>query len=83
MTLNAKNFGLAGGILWGLGMFILTLISLGTGYASEFLNLMGTVYIGYSITAVGSIVGLIYGFLDAFVGLWLFALLYNWLNKKK
>jgi hypothetical protein len=38
MALNPKNFGLAAGILWGLCMLGITLISVDTGYAPEFLT---------------------------------------------
>jgi hypothetical protein len=80
--LNAKNLGIAGGIIWGLGMFVLTLLSMATGYAQDFLNVIAAIYPGYSITFVGGLLGLVYGFLDAFVGLYLFALLYNWLENR-
>ena len=80
--LNAKLLGLSGGILWGLGLFVFTLISYSTGYAEGFLQLFTFLYPGFSITVGGSFVGLIYGFVDAFIGLYLLALLYNWLEKK-
>ena len=83
MALNAKNFGLAGGIIWGAGMLITTLISQATGWAAGFLNIMATVYPGYTISGVGSIVGFVYGFIDAFIGLYIFAWLYNWLGRRK
>ena len=83
MTLNAKNLGLAGGIIWGLSMFVFTWIAVWTGYATELLNLFGAIYWGYSVTALGSVVGLVYGFIDAFIGLWLLAWLYNKLEAKK
>ena len=75
------KFGLAGGILWGLGMFIITLISEFTGYAYDFLSLMGTLYLGYEVSIMGSFIGLAYGFIDAFVGFIIFAWLYNFLCK--
>ena len=78
--LNARNFGLAGGILWGVWMFIFTLLSIYTGYGIMFRDLMVDVYPGYSITFFGSVVGFIYGFLDGFIGLYIFAWLYNKLN---
>jgi hypothetical protein len=83
MTLNPKNFGLAGGILWGLCMLVITLISVETGYAAGFLNMMASIYPGYSISLLGSVIGLVYGFIDGFIGLYIFAWLYNWLEKKK
>ena len=79
---NAKNLGLAGGILWGLSLLVWTLFSASTGYATGFLNIIMSIYPGYSISFLGSVVGLVYGFIDAFVGLYIFALLYNWLEKR-
>lgn len=75
--LNAKGLGLAGGVLWGLAMFIFTVISIYTGYGTMWLALMADVYPGYDITFTGSIIGLIYGFIDGFVGLFILAWLYN------
>lgn len=81
-TLNAKNLGLSGGIIWGGSLFLLTLITVGTGYGRGFLQLIAALYPGYTISVVGSLVGLILGFIDGFVALYLLALLYNWLNRK-
>ncbi|MEK6887641.1 MAG: bacteriophage holin [Candidatus Aenigmatarchaeota archaeon] len=81
--LNAKNLGLAGGILWGLVIFVLTLISVPTGYATQYLNVLSSIYIGYSVSLVGSVIGMIHGFICGFVGLYLLAWLYNWLGRKR
>lgn len=78
--LNPKNLGLAAGILWGVAMFVLTIISMYTGYAGEWLVLTESFYPGYTISWAGSIIGLIYGFLDGFIGLFIFGWLYNKLN---
>ena len=75
--LNAKNLGLAGGLLWGSYMFIFTLANLFTGYGSMWGALMIDVYPGYEVTLPGSIVGFIWGFLDAFVGFYILGWLYN------
>ena len=79
--LNAKNFGLAGGILWGVSMFVMTWLSLWFGYGNMWMELMASVYPGYTVSVVGSFVGLVYGFFDGFIGLFIFAWLYNLLNK--
>ncbi len=80
--INAKNFGLAAGILWGVGLFLMTLISIWTGYAADLLNLIEIGYWGYSISYVGAVIGLVYGFLDGFIGIYIFAWLYNWLENR-
>lgn len=81
MKLNAKALALASGILWGLGMALLTALSMMNGYAGQFLNLMAGVYPGYTISGIGIVVGAIYGFLDGFIGCYIFAWLYNKLAK--
>ena len=82
MVLNAKNLGLAGGILWGVVLLVMTLISVWTGYGAGFLNAIAGIYPGYSIEYLGSVVGLVYGFVDGFIGLFVIAWLYNWLEKR-
>ncbi len=79
--LNPTKFGLAGGIIWGVALLVVTLISVGNGYATQFLTLIMDVYPGFSISFGGAIVGFIYGFLDGFIGMWLLIWLYNWLSK--
>ena len=82
MKLNVKAFALACGLLWGLGVFFLTwwLIFLeGNEPAGCFLN---RVYKGYTMTPLGSIVGAVWGFIDAGIGGLIFAWLYNLLAGK-
>jgi len=79
--LNPIKLGVSGGIVWGLCMFICTILAMHVGYSVNFLNLMADIYPGYTISWLGSIVGLIYGFFDAFIGLFLLAWIYNKLNK--
>jgi hypothetical protein len=82
MKLNAKKFGLAAGIVWGLNVFLTTLLSHFTGYGIEFLSIMLGLYPGYSISPLGSIIGMVYGFVDFFVIFYLVGRLYNWMQRK-
>lgn len=75
--INAKNLGFAGGILWGAALFLITLISMQTEYADQFLGLIAGIYPGFTISFGGSLVGAVYGFIDGFVGLYILAWLYN------
>jgi hypothetical protein len=75
--IDARRLGFAGGILWGLTMFLMTILSLYTGYASHFLTAIGDLYPGYAISWTGSFIGLVYGFLDALIGLFLLGWIYN------
>ncbi|MBD3259191.1 hypothetical protein GF371_01010 [Candidatus Woesearchaeota archaeon] len=80
--INAKAAGLAVGILWAVALFITTIVSMYKGYGSAFLNAVSTVYPGYTITWGGAFVGLIYGFLDGFIGIVIVVWLYNYFAKK-
>lgn len=76
--LNVKRFALAGGIVWGVVIFLVTLISVGTNdYAVDWLRALESIYPGFHITVVGSVIGLFYGFVGGFVGGGVFAYLYN------
>jgi hypothetical protein len=80
--LNAKAAGLAVGVLWAIVLFILTILCMYKGYAAGFLNAIATVYPGYALTWGGAFVGLIYGFLDGFIGTVILVWLYNYFVKK-
>lgn len=77
MDLNPMRFGLAGGILWGVVTFVMTWLSLFTGYGAMWLALMSDIYPGFDVSVIGSFIGLAYGFVDGFVALYVIAWLYN------
>jgi len=83
MSLDTKSFGLAGGILWSTGMVLMTILALTIAYGTSFLNMMAAVYPGYNVSGLGILVGGIYGFIDGFICTYLFAWLYNKLERKK
>jgi hypothetical protein len=81
MKLNVKAFALAGGILWGASILILTWLEI-AGYGDMIAaGIVRNYYIGYSLTPLGSLIGAVYGFFDAGIGCAVFALLYNKLAK--
>ncbi|NQU18563.1 bacteriophage holin [bacterium] len=75
--LNVKAFGLAVGIVWGVGMFVLGIIAMAFGWGDRFIEILSSLYIGYKATFLGSIVGAIWGFIDAGIGGIIVAWLYN------
>lgn len=84
MKIKPLYAGLAGGILWGAVMFAATLASVyADGYGGNFLVAMSSIYPGYAISVAGSFIGLLYGFVDGFVALFVIAWLYNMFDKKK
>lgn len=81
MKFDAKRFAIAGGIVWAICLFVTTLISTYTGFAKPFLDGIASIYPGYSISLIGSVVGLIYGFFDVFIGVYIFVWVYKKLGK--
>jgi hypothetical protein len=76
MKLNIKALALTCGILWGLSVFLITLISLWHGHGGH-LGLLSLIYVGYTVSYAGSVIGLVYGFVDGLISGALFAWLYN------
>lgn len=77
MKLNIKSFALTCGIIWGMGLFFLTWWFIAFDGATGEPTLIGKVYRGYTVSAIGSVIGLVYAFFDAFIGGAIFAWLYN------
>lgn len=81
--IDAIRLGIAGGLVLGLICFVLTLISLVSGFGIEALNVLRGLFYGYEISGFGSLVGAIYGFIFGFVELFLVAFVYNLLGPPK
>jgi hypothetical protein len=79
MKLNIKGLALTSGILWGVSVFLLTLVDVWRGHG-EHLSLLSTVFAGYTVSYLGSVLGLIYGFVDGLICGALFGWLYNRLS---
>jgi hypothetical protein len=82
MKLNVCAFGVACALWWGIGLFVLTWWVIATGGAEGGPSLLERVYIGYTITPLGSVIGLAWGLADGLVGGVIFAWLYNLLGAK-
>lgn len=80
-VLSPKKVGLALGLFCALTMFVLGLAA-SVGWGVEMVNIVASLYIGYTATFVGSIIGAVYGFVDGFIGGAIFAWIYNWVEKK-
>ena len=85
MKLDKKALGLSAGLLWGIYLFLVGLLSwLGVNipwFNEQIVLELSQVYFGYSATFLGSVIGLIYGFVCGLVSGWLFGWLYNKLAK--
>ena len=77
MKLNIKAFALTCGIVWGLGIFFLTWWIIAFDGSTGEPTLIGRLYRGYTISPIGSVIGLIWAFFDGLIGGAVFAWLYN------
>jgi hypothetical protein len=77
MKLNVKAFALTVGLFWGLAIFIVTWWIIAFEGCTGDITFIGRVYRGYSISPVGSIIGLIWALIDGLIGGAIFAWLYN------
>jgi hypothetical protein len=80
MNLRVRAFGLAVGIVCGLGIFAVTLIDAARG-AGRTLGLLNAFIWGYEINFVGAMLGFIWVFVYGFIGGALIAWIYNILHK--
>ncbi len=82
MRLNIKAFALTTAILSGAGSFALTLLSVLTGFAKEFFELIAPFHPGYTHTLVGAFISTFWMFVYGYIAGALFVLIYNALAKE-
>jgi hypothetical protein len=82
MKLNVKAFALTCGLMWGLGLFLLTWWIIAFEGPTGEITFIGHIYRGYCISPLGSIFGLVWAFFDGLIGGAIFAWLYNILVKR-
>ncbi len=80
MKLSIKGLAISAALIWGIALLILGSANLMfSGYGSNFLEVIGSVYPGYHPgTGISSVVvGSLYGVVDAGIGGAIFAWFYN------
>ena len=77
MKLNVRAFASAFAIWWGVGIFLLTWWAIAVGGSTGDPTFLGRLYIGYEISPLGSVMGLVWGLVNAFITGAIFAWLYN------
>lgn len=80
MKLDVKAFALACGLIWGVGLFLITwwiIAFQGLSPPDAAPPFIGLVYRGYDFTVGGSIIGLVWALVDGAIGGAIFAWLYN------
>jgi len=83
MKLDTVKFGLAGGIISALFMFVLALGSAFAGWGTGMLDSLATMYIGYKAGFLGGLIGGLWAFVEGFVSFYLIAWVYDYLQKEK
>lgn len=77
MKLNVRAFALAFAVWWGVGIFLLTWWLIALHGSTGEPTWLGRVYVGYEVTPLGSVIGLVWGAIDALIAGAIFAWLYN------
>ena len=80
--MSIRAFALTAGIFGAGTMFLLAWWLILTGNAEGPKTLLERVYIGYSFTPMGSVIGAIWGFIDGGIAGVIFAWLYNLIDRK-
>ena len=76
-TLGVISFGLALALTLAVFTFLLGLMAAFFGWGQVIVQVLASLYIGYSPTFVGSIAGAVWAFVDGFVAGIMIAWLYN------
>ena len=79
--LSIRSVALTTGIFGAVAMFTLSWWLILIGNAEGPVTLLERIYIGYSYTPLGSIIGAVWGFVDWGIAGAIFAGLYNLINK--
>ena len=75
--LSKLALGLSFGVVWGLSVFFMGLLAMCCQYGQPFVDAIGSFYIGYEATWLGSLIGALWGFVDFFLFGFFIALFYN------
>ena len=79
VRLNERAWGLAFGLVCGLGLFVATaiLVIRGGTKVGPHLALLGIYLRGYEVTWTGAVVGLVYGLVLGYIAGWAIGAVYN------
>ncbi len=75
--LNPMALGLAMGITFAVFFFMIVVISMYANWGGAVVSLLGSLYMGVEATWTGALLVLPWAFVDAFIGGFIMAWLYN------
>ncbi|ALE51892.1 hypothetical protein SP60_00645 [Candidatus Thioglobus autotrophicus] len=80
--LDAKALALSLGILWSLAILSISIVALySDSYLHHITSFFSSIYLGYSLSLTGILIGMVWAFVDAAIGGLVLAWLYNKLVK--
>lgn len=81
---NEQGWGIAFGLLAGLGLFFATIVLVlkGGDNPGSHLRLLNVYFPGYQVTWIGAFIGFVYAFVGGYAVGRSIATLYNWLSPK-
>lgn len=82
MKINVFALALSLGLIWAIGMLMLTVSAMYTGYGTKCAELMASMYPFYDLSWSGAAIGAFEGFLDGFIAGGLIASFYNFFSRK-
>jgi len=65
------------GVSWGVGVFILAMMSWQFGWGDKMMDVLASIYVGYGASLMGALKGLLWGFADGFIGGFIIAIVHN------
>lgn len=74
--LSVKGLGLACGIVWAFCNLVAGWTAM-YGWGAKYVEIMGSIYFGYTATWLGGVVGSVWAFFDGAIGGMLVAFIYN------
>ncbi len=80
--LSVKGLAIGLGAAWALCVLFIGWVAI-FGWATNMVDVMSSVYIGFKPTFLGGIIGAAWGFVDGAIGGLVIALIYNAVAKKK
>ena len=75
--LDIKAFAIACAVVWGSGVLLGTWWIIILDGPQESVPILGSIYRGYMITPVGSLIGLVWDVVDGLIGGFILAWIYN------
>ncbi len=78
IKLSGCALGVAFGLTWGFGLFLLAISNIHGDWGGQLLDLLSSVYVGLSGSFKGALIGLLWGLFEGFIFGLIIGIIYNW-----